>query len=153
LIKNKNYYVYPAVFHFWIDEDGQEQCSVSFPDLPGLITGPGPGATFEEALDAAREGLALHLEGLIEDGDEIPEPASINKLEYDRNPPEGGTVTVAMVDVVLSLYRNRKTDYSRVNVTLPKWLKELGEEKNINFSKVLREGLIDVLDLQRVERE
>lgn len=150
--KFKNYYVYSAVFHFWTDEDGQEQCSVNFPDLPGLVAGPGPGAAFEEALDAAREGLALHLEGLIEDGDEIPGATSINKLEYDRNPPEGGTVTVALVDVVLSLYRNRKTEYSRVNVTLPTWLKELSEEKNINFSKVLREGLVNILDLQRIER-
>lgn len=150
--KIKNYYIYPAIFHFWTDEDNQEQCSVSFPDLPGLITGPSSGANFEETMDAAREGLALHLEGLIDDGDVIPEPTSINKLEYDRNPPEGGTVSVALVDIVLSIYRNRKTDYSRVNVTLPRWLKELGEERNVNFSKILREGLINVLDLQRVER-
>lgn len=152
MAKVKNYYVYPAVFHFWTDEDGQEQCSVDFPDLPGLISGPGPGVTFEEALDAAREGLALHLEGMIEDGNTIPEPTSIIKLEYDKNPPEGGTVTVALVDVVLSIYLNRKTDYSRVNVTLPTWLKELGEQKNVNFSKVLREGLVNILDLQRLER-
>lgn len=59
---------------------------------------------------------------------------------------------MALVDVVLSLYRNRKTEYSRINVTLPTWLKELSEEKNINFSKVLREGLVNILDLQRIER-
>jgi len=148
----KNYYVYPAVFHFWIDENGLNQCSVIFPDLPGLISGPGPGATFEEALDIAREGLALHLEGMIDDGDEIPEPTPIHKLVYEKNPPEGGTVAVALVDVVMSIYRNRMNEYVRVNITIPKWLKEVAEVKQVNFSKVLREGLVDVLELQKIEK-
>lgn len=148
----KNYYVYPAVFHFWIDENSLNQCSVTFPDLPGLISGPGPGATFEEALDVAREGLALHLEGMIEDGDEIPEPTPIHKLVYEKNPSEGGTVAVALVDVVMSIYRNRMKEYVRVNITLPKWLKDVAEIKQVNFSKVLREGLVDVLELQKIEK-
>jgi len=148
----KNYYVYPAVFHFWIDENSLNQCSVTFPDLPGLISGPGPGATFEEALDVAREGLALHLEGMIEDGDEIPEPTPIHKLVYKKNPSEGGTVAVALVDVVMSIYRNRMKEYVRVNITLPKWLKDVAEIKQVNFSKVLREGLVNVLELQKIEK-
>lgn len=148
----KNYYVYPAVFHFWIDENSLNQCSVTFPDLPGLISGPGPGATFEEALDVAREGLALHLEGMIEDGDEIPEPTPIHKLVYEKNPSEGGTVAVALVDVVMSIYRNRMKEYVRVNITIPKWLKDVAEIKQVNFSKVLREGLVDVLELQKIEK-
>lgn len=150
--RSKNYYIYPGVFHFWTDGDGLNQCSISFPDFPGLIAGPSPGATFEEAMDAAREGLALHLEGIIEDGDEIPEPTPIHKLEYDKNPEEGGTVAVALVDVVLSIYRNHMNEYVRVNITLPRWLKEVAEVKQVNFSKVLREGLIDVLDLQKVQK-
>ncbi|MTI84272.1 MAG: type II toxin-antitoxin system HicB family antitoxin [Firmicutes bacterium] len=145
---SKNYFVYPAVIHFWTDEDGQQQTSVTFPDLPGLVTGPGPGASFEEVLEASKEGLALHLEGMIEDGHNIPEPTPIDRLEYDKRPKEGGSVTLALVDVVLPVYRNRKTEYARINVTIPKWLKELAEEKKINFSKVLREGLYDVLNLE-----
>lgn len=146
----KNYYVFPGVFHIWTDEDGNKQIDVTFPDIPGLFAGPGPNATFEDALDAAREGLALHLEGMIEDNEPIPEPTSIENLKIDKDFPEGGSVIVAFADVILSLYRNKKTEYTRVNVTIPSWLKELAENKKINYSKVLREGLYKVLDLNRI---
>ncbi|MDD4238045.1 MAG: type II toxin-antitoxin system HicB family antitoxin [Desulfotomaculaceae bacterium] len=146
----KNYYAYPGVFHIWLDEHNHKQIDVIFPDLPSCFAGPGPDATFEEALDAAREGLALHLEGMIEDNEPIPESTSIETLKFDKDFPEGGQVIVAFVDVILSLFRNKKTEYTRVNVTIPSWLKELAESKNVNYSKVLREGLYEVLDLNRV---
>ena len=44
---------------------------VIIPDIPGFSSG---GDTYEEAIRNATEGLAFHLEGMIEDGDEIPEP-------------------------------------------------------------------------------
>ena len=48
--------------------------SVHVPALPGVIT---EGGTVEEALAMAREAIALHIEGLREDGLEIPvEPPS-----------------------------------------------------------------------------
>lgn len=148
----KNYYVYPGVFHIWTDEEGNKQIDVIFPDLPGCFAGPGSNATFEEAMDAAREGLALHLENLIADSDPIPNPTPIESLEYSTDRPEGGSVIVALVDVILSLYQNKKTEYARVNVTLPTWLKELAENKSINFSKVLRERLYEILDLSRLNK-
>ena len=43
--------------------------SVHVPALPGVVTS---GATVEEALAMAREAITLHLEGLREDGLEIP---------------------------------------------------------------------------------
>jgi predicted RNase H-like HicB family nuclease len=43
--------------------------SVHVPALPGVVT---EGGTLEEALAMAREAIALHLEGLREDGLEIP---------------------------------------------------------------------------------
>ncbi|HEY1293960.1 MAG TPA: type II toxin-antitoxin system HicB family antitoxin [Chloroflexota bacterium] len=43
--------------------------SVNVPALPGVVT---EGATVEEALAMAREAISLHLEGLREDGLEIP---------------------------------------------------------------------------------
>jgi predicted RNase H-like HicB family nuclease len=43
--------------------------SVHVPALPGVVT---EGATVEEALAMAREAITLHLEGLREDGVDIP---------------------------------------------------------------------------------
>ena len=56
-----------------IHKDAKSDYGVSFPDLPGCVTA---GATLEEARAMASEALALHLEGMAEDGDAIPEPLS-----------------------------------------------------------------------------
>ena len=43
------------------------------PDLPGLgVAGP----TFEETEQLIRDGILFHIEGLIADGDPVPEPAA-----------------------------------------------------------------------------
>ena len=44
--------------------------SVYCPDLPGLAS---CGSTFEEAQTMIREGLEFHIEGMLEDGDAIPD--------------------------------------------------------------------------------
>jgi len=43
------------------------------PDLPGCIA---TGSTFEETADSMRGAIELHLEGMREDGDPIPEPTT-----------------------------------------------------------------------------
>jgi len=47
------------------------------PDLPGCIA---TGSSVEEAERLLREAIAIHLEGLKEDGLPIPEPSSV--VEY-----------------------------------------------------------------------
>jgi predicted RNase H-like HicB family nuclease len=54
-----------------IHKDADSDFGVSFPDLPGCVTA---GATLDEARDMAEEALALHIEGLEQDGEAIPEP-------------------------------------------------------------------------------
>jgi predicted RNase H-like HicB family nuclease len=47
------------------------------PDLPGCVA---TGATVEETESLLRDAIALHLEGLREDGIAAPEPTSV--VEY-----------------------------------------------------------------------
>ena len=51
--------------------------SAYVPDLPGCIA---TGLTVEEAESEIKAAIAFHIEGLIEDGLEIPKPVSI--VEY-----------------------------------------------------------------------
>jgi predicted RNase H-like HicB family nuclease len=46
-------------------------CSTWSPDLPGCVA---TGETLDEAEQEMRRAIAFHLEGLAEDGAEIPEP-------------------------------------------------------------------------------
>jgi predicted RNase H-like HicB family nuclease len=74
-----------------IHKDADSDFGVSFPDLPGCITA---GRTLDEACAMAAEALALHLEGIIADGENIPEPSSIEAIM--GNPANrDGVVTAA----------------------------------------------------------
>src|SRR5688572_9975113 len=55
-------------------EPGENCWGAYSPDVPGCIA---TGATREEAEKLFAEALAFHIEGLIEDGDPIPEPTSV----------------------------------------------------------------------------
>src|SRR5688500_17619958 len=54
-----------------IHKDPDSSYGVSVPDLPGCITA---GDTLDEALVMAQEAIELHLEGLLDDDREIPDP-------------------------------------------------------------------------------
>lgn len=51
--------------------------SAYVPDLPGCVA---TGGTREEVAERIREAIAFHLEGLREDGHDVPPPAS--QVEY-----------------------------------------------------------------------
>ena len=50
---------------------GRDNLSAYVPDLPGCVT---TGKTVEEVERNIREAIELHLEGMLEDGEPIPEP-------------------------------------------------------------------------------
>lgn len=54
-------------------ERGPNNFSAYVPDLPGCIS---TGRTLEEIERNIREAIELHLEGMAEDGDPIPEPTT-----------------------------------------------------------------------------
>ena len=64
----------------YLHKDAKSDYGVSFPDLPGCITA---GSTLEEAKRMAAEALSLHIAGMREDGQEIPEPSTLDELRND----------------------------------------------------------------------
>jgi predicted RNase H-like HicB family nuclease len=48
--------------------------SAHVPDLPGCVAA---GLTIEETAELMRKGIQMHLAGMREDGDAIPEPRTI----------------------------------------------------------------------------
>ena len=61
---------YPALF----EGDDQTGYGVLFADFPGCVSA---GETLNEAARNAAEALALHIEGMTEDGETIPEPSGL----------------------------------------------------------------------------
>ena len=60
-----------------IHKDAASDYGVSFPDLPGVVTA---GTTLDEARAMAEEALAFHIEGLVADGEAIPEPSRLDEI-------------------------------------------------------------------------
>jgi predicted RNase H-like HicB family nuclease len=63
-----------------IIERGADGFGVYFPDLSGCTSG---GDTLQQAITNAGEALALHVEGMIEDGQALPIPTPLDKIEIE----------------------------------------------------------------------
>lgn len=99
------------LFPIFIFKDKKSDYGVVVPGLPSCFSA---GKTIEEAMDNAKEAIELHLEGIVEDGEEIPEQKSVD--DY-RDEIEAGGVA-ALIDVDTSSYEAKQSE--RVNITFPK---------------------------------
>ncbi len=121
-------YVFPAIF-----TPSQNGYAIRFPDLPGTNS---QGSDMANAIYMARDALAMWLDYLMDEGEEIPKPTALNDIPLDP----GQFVT--MVDVDMSAYRRRKNSKAvKKTVTIPAWLNEKAEAHKLNFSAILQEGL------------
>jgi len=107
-------------------KDAGSEYGVDFPDFPGCVTA---GATLEEARLMAAEALALHVEGITEDGDAIPEPSPLDAIMAD---PGNADAVAFLVDVPVETTRA-----VRVNITIPEDLLKQIDRATNNRSKFL----------------
>jgi predicted RNase H-like HicB family nuclease len=70
-------------------EKGERDYSAYVPDLPGCVS---VGDTLEEARAEIREAIESHLEGMREDGLQIPKPSSL--AEYVEVGKQAASATV-----------------------------------------------------------
>ena len=91
-----------------IHKDPNSDFGVSFPDFPGVITA---GTTLDDARAMAEEALALHVEGMVEDGEAIPEPSTLEEVMSDPDNRSGVAILVSV--------KTEQPKAIRVNVTLP----------------------------------
>jgi predicted RNase H-like HicB family nuclease len=91
-----------------IHKDADSDFGVSFPDFPGVITA---GTSLDDARAMAQEALALHIEGMAEDGEAIPEASSLEDVMADPDNRSGVAILVSV--------KTEQPKAVRVNVTLP----------------------------------
>ena len=124
----KDTYIFPSVFH--VAEDG---VSVHFPDLPGCLT---CADSMELAFSRAKEALQLHLYGMEEDGEAIPEPSCVTAMKL------GESETLAMIEAWMPPFREKMLNKStNKTVTIPRWLDILARREKVNYSHLLQESL------------
>ena len=96
---------YIAIVH----KETESDFGVSFPDFPGCITA---GKNIDEAKDMAQEALTLHVQGMLEDGEQLPIASRLEKIMND--PDYANAVAYLVVSVP-----DAKPRTVRVNVTIP----------------------------------
>ncbi len=79
----------------YLHKDRKSDFGVSFPDFPGCVTA---GKTLEEARKMAVEALSVHIEGIMEDREAIPNPSTLDELANDPA-MKGAVAFLADVDV------------------------------------------------------
>ncbi len=95
----------------YLHKDNKSDFGVSFPDFPGCVTA---GKTLEEARRMAAEALALHIEGMAEDGEAIPEPSTIDDVAEDPA-MKGAVAFLVSVDLGKTVRVNITAQESQIN--------------------------------------
>jgi predicted RNase H-like HicB family nuclease len=91
-----------------IHKEADSDYGVSFPDFPGVVT---VGKSLDSAREMAEEALSFHIEGLVADGEAIPEPSSLEAIMAELENRDGVAILVPV--------RTEAAKSVRVNVTLP----------------------------------
>jgi len=130
-MERKARYSFAAVF----EKEDNGSYSVRFPALDGCFT---QGKDFEEAYAMAQDAMSLHLYGMEEDGEEIPQDQEIPQVTA----PE----TVVMVTAWMTPFRESMRNQSvKKTLTIPAWLNAEAEKRHVNYSQLLQNALKDYL--------
>ncbi len=97
---------YPITIH----KDKNSDYGVTVPDLPGCFSA---GETLEEAAAMAEDAIQCHKEGLLLDGDPIPEPRTLEEHQTNLDYKEAIWM---LVPVDLGKISGKA---KRINITMP----------------------------------
>lgn len=130
---------YPACFF-----KESDAYSVIFPDLNWLST---CGETLEKAFEMAIECLAGYLYIKEREDTPVPAPSSLTDINIKKIADELEIVPdesfVNMVTVDVKEYaKNHFEKPVKKTLSIPAWLNAAALERNINFSQVLQEALL-----------
>ncbi len=91
-----------------IRKEPDSDYGVSFPDFPGVVTA---GVDLDDARRMAEEALSLHVDGMLEDGEALPAPSTLESVMADG---ENADAVAFLVPVAAPARRA-----VRLNITLP----------------------------------
>ncbi|WP_019118339.1 type II toxin-antitoxin system HicB family antitoxin [Anaerococcus obesiensis] len=129
---DKNYVTYGAIF----TKEDEGGYSIDIPDIENCFT---CSDTFEEGISMAQEVIGL----VLYDYKDYPKMNIIDKSKLKDNQE------VVYINVFLPYqFSLTKEVYKNKMLTLPTWLEMLAKQKNINFSRVLQEGLKEELNIK-----
>lgn len=136
-----NHFIYPVVV-----EQAENNYSMYFPDFSGTAI------LVDDITDGIREAkdmLAFRILELEEKSVEIPTPSNPENIELHDT-----TDRIIFIDVYMPPYRNESVNKAVTkNCTLPRWLRDAGEEAGLNFSQLLQTAIKEALNIKTSNKE
>lgn len=126
-----------------IHKDESSGYGVTVPDLPGCFSA---GDSIEEAILSGHEAIACHLEGLLMDGEPIPERAPVETHQVNLEHKDG---IWALIEVDVSKLSSRTR---RVNITVPERVLAIVDKMAAREGET-RSGLLARAALSYAERQ
>lgn len=122
----KDTYTFPCIIKF---DQEDKIYYVRFPDIEEAFT---DGDSLKEAIYNAQEVLGLVIYEREKMGKEIPN-ATESMIKT------GDNESLSYISVWMPLVRDRIEEKSvKKTLTIPKWLNDIAEENNVNFSQLLQ---------------
>lgn len=130
---------YPAIL-----EKTKDGYSVYFPDFPGAISA---GNTYEQTIQNAKECLSLHLHGMLEDKESLPQPSHISSILKEA---EKGDLIALIEPDILSVLSSKQKD-KKINIKIPlyssvvKALDFQAHKLGVNRSFLVEEAIREII--------
>ncbi len=124
--------VYPAIFY----PEKEGGYSVVVPDLLGCNA---QGETLQEAIQMAQDAALGWLLVAVEEKIEFPKMSELQTIKIEEGK---GFVSLLLLDLETYLKKYGRKEVVEKIVTIPTWLNEKAEKKQINLSKALQEVLL-----------
>ena len=95
------------------------------------------------AYEMAVEAMGLALVSRKEEGEEIPIPTEIDKVDVEE-----GTLAIIEFDM-LEYQKKHNSRAVKKTLSIPEWLNEEATAMGVNFSQVLQEALLNKLGINK----
>ena len=96
-----------------------------------------------QAYEMAVEAMGLALVSRREEGEEIPNPTEIDKVDIEE-----GTLAIIEFDM-LEYQKKHNSRAVKKTLSIPEWLNEEATAMGVNFSQVLQEALMSKLGINK----
>jgi predicted RNase H-like HicB family nuclease len=136
-----NHLIYPIV----VEKSDDGGLGMYFPDFPGTAI---LSMDIADGIRKAKEMLVDLVLEKEEQDQPLPIPSAPKNIALlaanDR---------IVFVEIYMPPYRNESANKSVTkNCTLPKWLRDVGEEAGLNFSQLLQTSIKDALGIKSIEK-
>ena len=124
---------YPAIFH--VAEEGGFW--ITFPDLPECMT---QGDNMQEAYEMAVDALGLALTSRELEKQVIPAASELSQIAVNKDE------YCVIIEFDMLAYKKRTNSASvKKTLSIPQWLNEESLALNVNFSQVLQDALLEIV--------